>query len=379
MFNYSSPKGIYIHIPFCYSKCNYCSFYSVTKPNEYFVDSYVKRLIGEINHADTSKANIESIYFGGGTPNYLSIKQIESIVTSLEQTFQITFPNLSETTIELNPKYLNIDYLRNLKSLGFNRISLGIQSLNNNLLKLINRNQTREDSLRIIDSLVKLKFSNISTDLMFGLPNQTLQDIENDLDILTSVPEIKHYSVYSLTLEPGTILHRRISKNQYRLMDEDLERDIYYFVREYLKKKGIYQYEISNYSFPGFESKMNNLYWNLDSYFGFGVGASSFLNGHRIDHHNKLKHYINSLVIPEDRYSLNIKEAKEEFLFLGLRRVKGISDNLYKKYFNSSLFKDFKEPIDNLINEGYLIREDNTLRPTEKGLDFSDYVSIQFI
>lgn len=380
---FKNPEGIYIHVPFCESKCDYCSFYSIVNLKKNLMSSYIDRVIKEIdqitNEYKELRNNIQSIYFGGGTPSLLTINQISQIINKLQKDFHINFKNITETTIEVNPNTVTLEYLKELKKLGFNRISIGIQSFNDNLLKILGRNHNSKEATRVINDAIEAGFTNISCDLIFAIPGQTKEDLIHDIDMLTSFEEIKHISIYSLTVEEGTKIAYKVKTNKLELMDEDIEREMYYLINSYLEENGFNQYEISNYSKRGYESKQNSLYWNMGSYYGFGPAASYFLNGVRIDNVKNINKYLNQDQITDYKSQLTIQEAKEEFIFLGLRRKKGINNKEYYKLFNSSFYDDFKEPIKRLIESDFLIDNNPILKLSEKGFDFADYVALEFI
>ena len=286
---------------------------------------------------------------------------------------------IKEVTIEVNPNLSDLNYFKKLKDLGFNRISVGVQSLNNGILKLMGRKHTKEDVFNCLDYLSTAGFTNISTDLMFNYPTQTEEDVLDAIKTLSHYP-INHFSVYSLSVEPKTILAKQLENKKIKLNREDNERKIYYHINSTLKHLGFNHYEISNYAKLGYESRQNNLYWKQGRYFGFGPAASSFLGNTRIDRPANLKAYMNKDPIPEENiFSLSERELKEEFMFLGLRRLEGINDSDYQKRYNSSFFTDFRDPINRLLeNKTISINQDN-IKLTPLGLDFADRVSLEFL
>ncbi|WDC83899.1 radical SAM family heme chaperone HemW [Caloramator sp. mosi_1] len=271
-------KGLYIHIPFCKSKCYYCDFNSVT--NTEYQDEYIDVLIKEIDSLE--EENFDTIFIGGGTPTILSIKNMEKLLYKLEKFTPI------EYTIEANPGTLNNEKLRLLKAYGINRISMGLQSTNNNILNSLGRIHTYEEFLNNYNEARSLGFNNINLDLMFNLPNQSVNDF---LKSLMKVIELKpqHISCYSLIIEENTLFEELYQKGKLNLLDEEEERLLYHTMIKTLEKYGYQQYEISNFSMPGFECKHNIIYWNDDDYVGVGAGAHSYINGIRYSNFKDIK------------------------------------------------------------------------------------------
>ena len=399
--------GIYIHIPFCVRKCEYCDFLSGAGNNQ-MKKAYVDALLKEIEAAAAMHQGyiISTVFFGGGTPSILLPEEIRRIMEKLRALFPFkeSFKGEdSEITIEANPGTLNREKLLIYKQAGINRLSIGLQTANNKELVTLGRIHTWEEFLESYHMARDLGFANINVDLMSGLPGQTLQSLEDTLTKVISLnPE--HISAYSLIIEEGTpFYHKYYTKesegNLYEkevnsLPDEDTERTMYDLTNKILKEHGYGHYEISNYSKPGFDSRHNLAYWERKSYLGFGIGAASLINHHRFSNTGDISKYIkyssrlNS--IRQEVTSLLKKEEIEEFMFLGLRMMKGISINDFYINFETSFFDIYGEVSEKLIREGLLevsdrleyTKENNKdarIRLTKKGIDVSNYVMAEFL
>ena len=324
---------LYVHVPFCVQKCQYCDFLSFESTEE-MRQAYVDALCKEINAwGKQSSEKISSIFIGGGTPSLLTVKQLEQILSSLHRNFKIE--ESAEQTMEVNPGTITEEKAKFWAENGINRISMGIQSLNDRLLKRLGRIHDRNQVIESWKVLQKYQFQNLSFDLMMGLPDQTLQDWENTLyDTLQLDP--KHLSCYSLIIEEGTPFF--YEQERLNLPDEEIERMMYKITCEILNEAGMHQYEISNFSFPGYESKHNIGYWRRKPYIGLGLGAASLLRGEiRYHNTNDIKLYIQNceklLALREDQLRLSINDQMEEFLFLGLRCTNGISTEEFYRQF----------------------------------------------
>ncbi len=328
-----TPLGIYIHIPFCLSKCAYCDFYSrCGTKGEY--DEYTKALCRHIEEADmrASDYEVDSIYFGGGTPTAIGTKNLIKILSSVYRSFKIS--STCEITTEANPNSVDFGMLKKLRKSGFNRISFGMQSAKASELRVLGRTHTFEDVKEAVDAARKAKFANISLDLMFALPGQSLSDFRDSLDAATSLsPE--HISCYILKVEEGTPLAEY--PETLHLPDEDEQADMYLAAVSYLSEKGYEQYEISNFAKEGFRCRHNMKYWTLGDYWGFGPSAHSLVGKKRFSYIRDTARYIASLdddgEVIDKIEVINIPEHCGEYLMLGLRTADGISgDVLEKKY-----------------------------------------------
>lgn len=296
--------GIYIHIPFCKKKCYYCDFISFAGKEEIF-KSYVEAVVKEIENANLRKYNIETVYIGGGTPSILDSKEIEKILYKIK-------PNISEDveiTIEVNPGTVNEEKLKDYISFGINRISIGLQSTENRLLEQIGRIHSYEEFLKTYNLAKKVGFKNTNVDLMLGLPNQSLEDIKKSLrEIISLAPN--HISIYSLILEEGTKLEEMIKNNELQMIDEELERKMYWETKKILEEKGYKHYEISNFAKSGFESRHNLDCWHQKEYLGFGVAAHSYIEGIRYSNIEDIPKYIDNINNDKIGYNRIIHEKQ---------------------------------------------------------------------
>ncbi|HPN39730.1 MAG TPA: radical SAM family heme chaperone HemW, partial [Melioribacteraceae bacterium] len=283
----------YIHIPFCKHKCIYCDFYSVI--NFKNIDQYFTSLLKEIDYYSeklSSEYTIKTIFFGGGTPSILPSNKIKYIINKLKKKFFVD--ELAEITLEANPGTLTFNKLTKLKETGVNRLSIGVQSFNNNDLKYLTRIHTSKQAVEIINSAHKAGFNNISLDLIFNLPKQTKEYWLKNLDIATSLP-INHISCYSLIVEPGTILNKQVLDGKIKINDDDIDADLYEITINYLKEKGFEQYEVSNFAKKRFQSLHNKFYWEYNEYLGLGPSAHSFINYKRWWNYTSLSYYMSAI------------------------------------------------------------------------------------
>ena len=341
----STSQSIYIHIPFCKRKCNYCSFISFTKIENY-EEKYINALCKELKFFKTSN-EIKTIYLGGGTPNILSIKSLEQIFTSLQQNYKIV-PE-TEITMEINPALSNLQYFKELKNLGVNRLSIGAQSFDDKILKILNRIHTSKEIFETMDLVQKAGFTNYSIDLIYGIFTQKITDIEKELEIIKSL-NLKHVSTYGLKIEENTPFAKFDKKN---LPTEEECADMYTLISEKLSKQGFVHYEISNYAKPNFESKHNLAYWQNKEYYGFGTAAHGFLNKIRYKNTSNLKKYIKNPIEKEIICTNTAQDIYEENIFLGLRLKNGINLDEIKKRFGIDLLSKKEQKIKDLITNGY--------------------------
>ena len=333
------PKSVYIHIPFCKSKCHYCSF--ISYPKLEMKKDYLKILEKEINSTYNNE-QLNTLYFGGGTPSLLEPEEFNSLINH----FNIN--ENTEITTELNPDGINsqglsFDYLRSLHDIGINRISIGAQSFNDSILKIINR---RHDSQQIVNAVCnaqKAGFDNISMDFIYGLPNQTedmfLDDLKKAVDL-----GIQHISLYGLSIEKGCFFYDNKPQN---IADDDTQADMYLEAVELLPSLGFEHYEISNFCVHGYESKHNLNYWNNEEYYGFGVAAHGYVNGIRYGNKTIIEDYINNPFEKNEERTESTKDKLEEEIFLGLRKMKGIDI----KQINSKYNIDFEKKYMNILKK----------------------------
>ena len=371
--------GIYIHIPFCIKKCEYCDFVSYCNKKEY-VPQYINALKKEIKNNINKEYKITTIYIGGGTPssieeNYIA-DIIETIKLNMNEENLKDFENI-EVTIEVNPGTVNKEKLQVYKKIGINRLSIGLQETHNELLKSIGRIHTYEEFIKTYNLARKIGFNNINVDLMIALPNQTIQDIKENLEKITKLnPE--HISVYSLILEEGTPFYNKYNENKIKLPDEELERNMYWYVKNTLENNGYMHYEISNFSKKGFESKHNMNCWNQEEYLGFGVAAHSYNNKIRYSNTNSIEEYIkgSNKIIHEEQ---TLEDMQKEYMLLGLRKIEGINIQKFKNKFAQNPIFIFKEQLNKLVDEELIIVDGNEIKLTNKGLDLANIVWEEFV
>ncbi|MEY2192530.1 radical SAM family heme chaperone HemW [Neobacillus sp. BF23-41] len=362
-------KSAYLHIPFCEHICHYCDFNKVFLKGQP-VDDYLNALDQEmkmtVNHFPTS--DLQTIFVGGGTPTSLNEQQLdrfcESINRNLPKSKQLEF------TFEANPGDLTKEKLQILKDAGVNRLSLGVQTFNEELLKKIGRVHKAKDVYQTIDNAKSLGFDNISIDLIFSLPSQTIIDFKESLTEAFSL-DISHYSAYSLIIEPKTVFYNLLKKGKLPTPGEDVEAAMYELLMEEMEKHGFNQYEISNFSKPGFESRHNLTYWNNESYYGFGAGAHSYLNGMRRSNTGPLKRYmdqINSGILPviEEHQTTKVEQMEEE-MFLGLRKTAGVSVRHFIEKFSVDPLQLFEKEIAELTAKQWLAVGKDHIFLTKKG------------
>lgn len=371
--------GIYIHIPFCIKKCEYCDFVSYCNKEKY-VPQYINALKKEIKNNINKEYKITTIYIGGGTPSSIEEKYIADIIETIK--LNMNDENLKEfknveVTIEVNPGTVTEKKLETYKEIGINRLSIGLQETHDELLKSIGRIHTYEEFLKTYNLARKIGFNNINVDLMIALPNQTIQDIKENLEkIIKLNPE--HISVYSLILEEGTPFYNKYNENKIRLPDEELERNMYWYVKNTLENNGYIHYEISNFLKKGFESKHNMNCWNQEEYLGFGVAAHSYNNKIRYSNTNSIEEYIkgSNKIIHEKQ---TLEDMQKEYMLLGLRKIEGINIQKFKNKFAQNPIFIFKEQLSKLVDEELIIVDGNEIKLTNKGLDLANIVWEEFV
>ena len=371
--------GIYIHIPFCIKKCEYCDFVSYCNKEKY-VPQYINALKKEIKNNINKEYKITTIYIGGGTPSSIEENYIADIIETIK--LNMNDENLKEfknveVTIEVNPGTVTEKKLKTYKEIGINRLSIGLQETHDELLKSIGRIHTYEEFLKTYNLARKIGFNNINVDLIIALPNQTIQDIKENLEkIIKLNPE--HISVYSLILEEGTLFYNKYNENKIKLPDEELERNMYWYVKNTLENNGYMHYEISNFSKKGFESKHNMNCWNQEEYLGFGVAAHSYNNKTRYSNTNSIEEYIkgSNKIIHEKQ---TLEDMQKEYMLLGLRKIEGINIQKFKNKFAQNPIFIFKEQLSKLVNEELIAIDGNKIKLTNKGLDLANIVWEEFV
>ena len=373
---------IYIHIPFCKGKCNYCDFTSFANKDK-SIEKYIKCVKKEIqNKASNKKYLVKTIFIGGGTPSYISEKYIGEILETLKSNFDVS--KNAEITIEVNPGTVDKNKLEKYYEYGINRISIGLQTSNDQILKLIGRIHTFEQYEQTINIAREVGFTNINSDIIIGLPTQTIYDVEDTINKLIEL-ELTHISVYSLIVEDGTKIEKMLSNNEITLPDEEIERYMYWFAKRKLEQNGFIHYEISNFSKPGFQSQHNLDCWKQKEYLGFGTAAASYENKTRYANTSCLEDYILNIEKDEGFKNIKIEEKQSkqsemnEYVILGLRKLEGINTVAFKKKFGKDLFEEYKEQFNQLIQEELLVFDVNYIKLSKKGLDLANIVWREFM
>ena len=371
--------GVYIHIPFCKRKCYYCDF--VSYPEKYELqEKYIDKVIQEIeeNKKILQDNNVTTIYIGGGTPSSIKPELIKRILNEIYKYTEIN--NIKEITIEVNPGTATKNNLQLYKNCGINRLSIGLQSTNNDILNEIGRIHNFNQFLDTYKWAREAEFKNINVDLMIGIPNQTIDDVKTSLEKVVSLkPE--HISVYSLIVEDETPMKKLIESGKLKLPDEEDERNQYKYTKNFLELNGYKHYEISNFAKPGFESKHNLNCWEQKQYIGLGVAAHSYINGVRYSNTISLEEYLNkdSKDIKEIHETQTIDDMKKEYMLLGLRKIDGVQISKFEEKFGENPIYLFKNELKKLIQEGLLIIDLDNIKLTEKGLDLANIVWEEFV
>lgn len=372
----TKPTSAYIHIPFCTQICYYCDFSKVFIKNQP-VDSYLEHLIEEYDSYDIKK--LRTLYIGGGTPTALSAPQLAFLLEKLTDKLDLSY--LEELTIEANPGDLDQEKIAVLKDSPVNRVSLGVQTFNDRMLKQIGRSHSEKDIYENIANLKKAGFDNISIDLIYALPKQTMEDVKTNVAKAIAL-DIPHMSLYSLILENHTVFMNRMRRGKLPLPKEDLEAEMFEYIIAELEKAGFEHYEISNFSKPGFESRHNLMYWDNAEYYGIGAGASGYVDGVRYKNHGPIRHYLQAVEAGHARVQeevLTLKEKMEEEMFLGLRKKSGVSKKRFEEKFGRSFEDQYGAVVSDLTEQGLLVADRDIVRMTKQGLFLGDTVAEKFI
>ena len=374
MVNNDKEIGVYVHIPFCKRKCYYCDFISFCEKDE-LQEKYINTVIQEIEDFFNLNKNvkIKTIYIGGGTPSFIDGKYIEKIMNTFNK------EDVVEATIEVNPGSTSLEKLKKYKECGINRLSIGLQSTEDRLLKKIGRIHNYNDFLATYNLAREVGFDNINVDLMIGLPGQTIEDVKSSLNKVINLNP-SHISVYSLIVEENTIIYNLIEQNKIVLPDEELERNMYWYVKNYLELGGYEHYEISNFAKNGKKSLHNLDCWNQKEYVGFGASAHSYLNRKRFCNIGVLEEYIKDFKNTKEVQEVqSFYETKQEYMLLGLRKIKGVCISDFKNKFGENPIFLFKNELNKLIEEGLLEITTNNIKLTNKGLNFANLVWEEFV
>jgi oxygen-independent coproporphyrinogen-3 oxidase len=384
--------GIYVHIPFCKQKCKYCDFVSFAN-KENMVEEYFNCLLMEIEEKSKDyktelvngknvKIGVNTIYIGGGTPSFADEKFIEQVLNKIKECFKVL--KTAEITIEVNPGTVTEEKLRKYYEIGINRISIGLQSTNDNLLKMLGRIHNYKEFEDTYNLARSVGFKNINVDLMIGLPKQTIEDVQGALrSVIEKNPE--HISVYSLIVEENTKMFDLIESGKLVLPTEELEREMYWLVKNTLEEAGYKHYEISNFAKPKKESKHNMNCWKQESYLGIGCAAHSYFNETRFSNISNLKQYIKN--IKEDASVHNIvfhenqnkEQMMKEYMLLGLRKIDGVNITEFKNKFSENAVYVFRNELNKLVNEGLIEIDENDVKLTDKGIDLANQVWMEFV
>ena len=371
--------GIYVHIPFCKRKCDYCDFISYSNKDSK-IQEYIEAVKKEIE-LQKIKSEITTIYVGGGTPSYIESKYIKEIIEEIKNK---NVSNDAEITIEINPGTVTLEKLRDYKECGINRLSIGLQTTQNNLLKQIGRIHDFEQFVETYKMARKEGFKNINIDLMLGLPNQRIKDLKESLEkVIELQPE--HISVYSLIIEEGTPICNKIEKGDLELPEEDLERNMYWYVKNTLELNGYKHYEISNFARNGYESKHNLNCWNQKEYIGIGLAAHSYRDITRYSNTEQMGEYIRNVKnqnLERNRIIHEIQkedDTKKEYMILGLRQIDGIKISEFKEKFGDNPIYLFRNELKKLSDENLINVDEDNIKLTNKGIDFANLVWEEFV
>ncbi|MDD6265730.1 MAG: radical SAM family heme chaperone HemW [Clostridia bacterium] len=368
--------GLYVHVPFCANKCPYCDFYSRTDSREY--GRYVDSLLLQMEDYSDAASNytVDTVYIGGGTPTVIPDKDLLRLVDGIYENFRVFMD--AETTVEANPATVTSSLLKKLKKLGVNRISFGVQSTCDNELKALGRIHDWSDACRSFGIAREAGFDNINIDLMYGIPEQTMESLRLTLERICEL-EPEHISLYNLKIEHGTRFD--VIRDELALPDEDTEYEMYKFAIDFLKAHGYEQYEISNFAKPGYECQHNLRYWSCGEYLGLGPAAHSYFNGRRFSFKRDLESYMAAMENPEDEidtvdenYTILPNERIGEYIMLGLRLNKGIDTVIFSKLFGLDFEKMFSDLLPAYVDSGFMTHEGTKYALTTKGMFVSNYI-----
>ena len=376
--------GLYVHIPFCKQKCMYCDFPAYQNLQDYY-ETYVYALVQEMDlwvseHPESKAKPIDTIYFGGGTPTELSIQQLQMIVDKIKSTF--TIDENCHMTIESNPGEVDLQYLTKLVKLGFNRISFGVQTFDDKALTMLHRSHDGEKAIQAVYDAKEAGFTDINIDLIYGLPRQTLEDIQHNLNIVKDL-SINHISTYGLQVEVGTYLYHLVQKNLISISSESIDESMYDTMMAGLKELGFERYEISNFAKGNSYSRHNLKYWHYIDYLGFGAGAHSFYDGIRRSNNRNVMPYIQSVdryIMPTiDTETITVERAQEDFCFLALRTKWGLDEQKFEDRFGVSVHNLFGNILEELVTKGLLEYQNGSYHLSSEGAKHGNYVFSQFI
>lgn len=373
--------GLYIHIPFCVKKCEYCDFLSWNAEEEER-QQYVAALLSEIeSYREFAKGyRVSTIFIGGGTPSVLLPKQMEDILQKIYEIFELE--RRAEITIEVNPGTVDEEKLQCYKENGVNRLSMGLQSVKDQKLRLLGRIHTYQEFVESYELARKAGFDNISIDLISSVPGQTLQEWKEELET-AAAQNPEHISVYQLIIEEGTPFYEKYAEHPELLPDEETSREIYLWTGKFLKEAGYEQYEISNYAKPGKESRHNLKYWERGDYLGLGLGAASMVRNIRMSNTKDMRTYLERCDKPktmrEDVQFLEEPRQMEEFMFLGLRKTRGVSKKEFKRIFGREMDMVYEKALHKCLENGMLLEHKDRIFLSEEGTLLSNMVLSEFL
>ncbi len=378
--------GIYIHIPFCISKCFYCDFTSYAN-RENMIEKYIYALCNEIlaKAEILSEYKVTTIYIGGGTPSYIDSKYIKQIFDTLM--LVINKEDVKEITIEVNPNSVDEEKIRSYKEIGINRISIGLQSTYDTILKKIGRAHNLKDFEDTLELANKVGFKNISVDLIYPLPDLDLEKFKESVEYVINLKDknVKHISIYNLEVHENTKLAFLLKEGYVTLVDEDTEYEMYEYLRKRFEEEGYHRYEISNYAIDGYESKHNLRYWNQELYLGFGCGASSFFSGTRYSNIKNIEKYIenietgNSIIDKENYEELDLLALMKEYVMLSLRKIEGLDKKKFKAKYKKDIEEIFAEEIKELTDDKLIEEKQDKILLTKRGLEVANLVWEKFV
>jgi oxygen-independent coproporphyrinogen III oxidase len=369
-------SGLYIHIPFCLRKCHYCNFYSAVTTSS--IPTYLAALSQEMEMVRDQWGPFDTVYIGGGTPSILTLKQLESILAHVQETF-VLLPG-TEITLEANPGDLNLPFLRDLRKMRINRLNIGTQSFDQRILDFLGRRHSPEQAISVVESARRAGFQNLGLDLIYGIPGQDLESWRETLSqALVFSPE--HLSCYQLTIEGNTLLGQKHRNGEFRIPEEVLQFDYFMKTSEWLEEAGYLHYEVSNFAkSPAYASRHNQKYWNHTPYLGLGPAAHSFKGGERWWNHSSLDQYLADIEMAklpvEKKEILTSDQLQLETLFLGLRTHRGISLQDFTREFHVDLIAEKEKILTRLQEGGFLSIQDGFLVPTRAGLAVADSLAL---
>ena len=375
------PMGLYLHIPFCKARCYYCDFNTYAGMETYF-EEYVQALIAEMQlyYKEYGRVPIKSVFIGGGTPTILHYTQIEKIVQAIYKYFDLHHD--IEFSIESNPGTLTRIQLQRIRAIGINRLSIGLQAVQNQLLMQMGRIHRFEDFLENYQTAREVGFDNINADLIFSLPSQTIDQWDESIQTLINLG-LDHISCYSLILEKGTKFYNDYKKGNLTPLDDEVDRKMNDLAVEKMTKAGYHHYEISNFAKQGKECKHNILYWKAEEYFGLGLGAHGYYKGARYSNVLDMKEYISKINLGQNVMltyeKLSLEDKIEEYMMLGLRLIDGIAKNEFKYHFSMDIEEVYKKVIDQHKKLDMLEETETHLRLTKKGIDISNTILAEFL